>query len=84
MRAWGTVNGLIRDGVLVFEAIYQPSYRHNARRLAGGASQSPEMWVTEAAAIAALERQAEQDGNAITIQAGKYPRGTRKMGQVLV
>lgn len=77
MRAHGTVNGLIREGALVFEAIYQESYRHNARRLSGNVG---EHWATEAQAISALTRQA---GGSITIQAGKYPPGTRRQGQIL-
>lgn len=83
-HAYGTVNALTRDNVLVYEAIYQPSYRHVARRLAGPSAPSSYTWSTEAAAIAALERAAERDGASITVQAGKYPRGTRRMGAVLV
>lgn len=81
MLSYGTINVLERGGRQVFEAIYQPSYRHNARRL----DFSPDCvgWPTEASAIAALERQAERDGTSCAIQAGKYPRGTRTHGQVI-
>jgi len=79
--AYGQINALMRDGRLVYEAMYQPSYRHTWRRLAP--SDRASHWSTEDAAIIALERRAEEDGAGITIQAGTYPRGTRRTGDII-
>jgi hypothetical protein len=75
------VNVLVRCGRQVFEAIYEPSYRHSARRL--DCSVDCVGWPSEGDAITALERAARVDGCEITIQAGTYPRGTRRRGDVL-
>lgn len=84
-RAYGTVNCLEREGTLKFEAIYQPSYRHSARRLPGTRAAQGLLWAhdTENAAICALARAAEVDGTSLTIQAGAYPRGTRRSGETI-
>jgi hypothetical protein len=84
-RAYGTVNCLEREDALVFEAIYQPSYRYAARRLPGTLAPQGLLWAheNEGEAIRALERAAEVDGTSLTIQAGTYPRGTRRRDEVI-
>jgi hypothetical protein len=86
-RAYGVVNALVRDGILVYEAIYQPSYRHNARRLDSALDLDGPCgghhYPTESAAALAIERAAERDGADVTVQAGSYPRGTRRRGEVI-
>lgn len=79
-NAIGTVNMLIREGAAVYEALYQPSYRHTTRRLSSLAES--QMWPTEAAAIMAIERAADNDGASVMVSAGTYPRGTRKRGEI--
>jgi len=81
LRAYGQINALTRDGRLVFEAMYQPCYRSVWRRIA--CTDRCAHWPTEDAAIAALEHRAEIDGTGITIQAGTYPRGTRRRGDII-
>jgi len=83
MRAHGTINALVREGRLVYEAIYHPSGRHHARRLDPPSAPDVCGWPDETAAISALERAAARDGARLTIQAGSCPRGTRKRGDVL-
>lgn len=80
-RAYGTVNALEIQGGLEYEALYQPSYRHAARTIA---SSSPGgLWISEADAIDAIERAAIADGADVTVQAGAYPGGTRRRGDIL-
>lgn len=76
---------LIRDGLAVYEAIYQKSYRHAARRLAGTLATNGLSWSfrSETEAVDALERQADLDGVRIGIQAGSYHPGTRRLGDVI-
>jgi hypothetical protein len=75
MNAYGTINVFSLSGNQAFEAIYQPSYRHNAQRLGS--------FDTEGGAILAIHRAADSDGTNVTIQAGKYPAGTRKRGEII-
>lgn len=76
---------LIREDRPMFEAIYQQSYRHCARRMAGSLASEGHLWAfrSETEAVAALELTAERDGVRIGIQAGTYPRGTRKRGSTI-
>lgn len=74
-NAYGAINALVRDGQLRFEATYQETYRHAWRRLGWYAS--------EQAAIRALVEEATHDGRDIVIQAGEYPRGTRRRGSII-
>lgn len=85
MIAHGTINMIVRGKEPYFEAVYEQSYRHSARRLAGSLASEGHLWLfrDEAEAVAALERQAAQDGVQIRIQAGAYPRGTRQRGDII-
>ena len=65
MRALGLVKQLIRDGKTVFEAVYQPSYRHTARRVCGPRDL---MWSSQNDAVRALKHTAHNDGVSIDIE----------------
>lgn len=83
-RAYGTVNMLVNVlGAIAFEAIYTRAYRSDAKRLHSSTSPGFLDHETEIDAIVALESQAQRDDAGITIQAGSYPEGTRRRGEVL-
>ncbi len=70
--AYAKINALVREGELRYEVLFQETYRHNFWRLG--------WFATEALAIQAASTRA---GGPITIQAGTYPRGTRKPGDLI-
>lgn len=74
-NAYGAISARVVDGNLSFEATYQQTYRHAWLCLGWFAS--------EQAAIRALVEEATHDGRDIVIQAGEYPRGTRRRGQII-
>ncbi len=79
--AIGWVNMIVRGGETTYEALYQPSYRHSARRVPS--SEPLNTWKTEQQAVEALKRVAASDGSEIIIRAGKYHYNTRKHGEVI-
>jgi hypothetical protein len=78
--ALGTIHMVTNAYGTVFKAFYQPNYRYNAQRIASDRLDLGHDWPTESDAIAALEAKARNHGLRIGIQAGSYPRGTRRCG----
>ena len=81
MRAIGIINALTRGGALVFEAIYLPSYRHNAYRVRSVVDPTAPMYPSEAAALQALKGQAIVDGSEICVEVGSYVNKARQHGE---